>query len=347
MENIILSNSKRIFYEVGYFETNISNITKECGISRDKFYMYYESKEDLLVEVIKMDLELCRKEIETLVPKEGEASIKMKMFIRALLSVFKKNPFFFALLMELEEKKEKLPSSTEGWMKYFWKDIRTFIGELLKSEKNLDEYRRELLTSLVEGQLKTYIAHLLTENRDKSDPSKLLFLDLEREITRLSTLVINTCRSFYTLLSNSDPAPGEVYNNKEFFKLLEEIRSTGKPLYLIFLDLTDLSTAPNLQKNYFRNKIYTDIGSFLIKYFRETDIIGRLCPSKFMILVRHDNILPDTLNPRMDKLIKTLKTEYSLGSEENIAWKILHLNSFEGLPQKFIYLKPLQQKNSG
>ena len=347
MEKIILSNSKKMFYEAGYFKTDISNITKKCGISADKFYMYYESKEDLLAQVIKEDLEVFREEVQTFVPKVGEGSLKMSMFIRALLKLLKNNPFFFTLLMELEENEKELSSFTNGWLKQFWKEVRTFIEELLESEDTLDQSRLELLTTLVENQLKIYIRHLLTDDKDRIDPAKLLFLNLERDISRLSTMTINTCRLFHIFSTKEDHSSAEVYKNKEFFKLFEKVRSDGKPLYLIFLDFNDLSTTEDLKKNYLKNSILTNIGFFLTKYFRRNDIVGRLCPPKFMILVRYENFITDTLNSRMDKLIRDLKNEYSLTSTDNIKWKVLHLNSLEDFPQKLTHLKPLKEKNIG
>lgn len=57
MEDIILYHSRRLFYELGYFKTKVSNITKRCGISTGMFYRHYDSKEELLVKIIKSDLD--------------------------------------------------------------------------------------------------------------------------------------------------------------------------------------------------------------------------------------------------------------------------------------------------
>jgi len=190
MENTILYNSRKMFYEAGYFETNISNITKKCSISTDSFYIYYESKEDLLIKIIKKDLEVYKNKINYLIPKKEDISLKMEMLMRTILNFLKKNPFFFVMLSELEEDNKKLSPTTKKWLRQFWTETRSLTIKFLKSWENLGRDTRELLATLIEGQLKTYIRHLLIEDSDK-----LLSSGIEGEVARLSTLVINTCHS--------------------------------------------------------------------------------------------------------------------------------------------------------
>ena len=95
MENIILYNSRELFYELGYFKTKISDITKKCGISTGKFYRHYDSKEDLLIKIIKKDLDVYAKEVKILVPEQGEVAFKLQIIIRSILNFLKKNPFPF------------------------------------------------------------------------------------------------------------------------------------------------------------------------------------------------------------------------------------------------------------
>lgn len=347
MKNIILDNSKKMFYEVGYFKTDISNIIKKCGISTDSFYMHYDSKEDLLVKIIRKDLEVYRNKINYLIPKKEDASLKMEMLIRTILNFLKKNPFFFVMLSELEEDNKKLSPTTQKWLKQFWTETRSLTMKFLKSWENLGKDSRELLPTLIEGQLKTYIRHLLIE-----DPDKLLSLGIEGEIARLSTLVINTCHSLNIHTSGETIAPlTEPNTNKEFFKLFEEARSSGKPLHLIFLDLKIFSATGNPQKIFLRDSILADIETLLKKYFRGTDLVDRISSFKFTVLVTPENPIPEKLESRMEKLIVDLQSKYSFISIEHIPWKLLNLNSGEDLFKNFINLRPLQEnycrKNSG
>ena len=48
----IIQTAIYFFGEKGYFSTSMQDIAKECGISKGTLYNFFESKEDLLVQVI-------------------------------------------------------------------------------------------------------------------------------------------------------------------------------------------------------------------------------------------------------------------------------------------------------
>lgn len=86
MENIILYNSRQLFYELGYFKTKISDITKKSGISTGKFYRCYNSKEELLSQIIKKDLKIYIDDTKNLVPKTGDNEFKLRMIIQSIFN---------------------------------------------------------------------------------------------------------------------------------------------------------------------------------------------------------------------------------------------------------------------
>ncbi|MGC9064952.1 MAG: TetR/AcrR family transcriptional regulator, partial [bacterium] len=56
----ILNSALKLFFEKGFNETSIDEITRLAGISKGSFYTYFQSKEDLLSEVIKAAIEATR-----------------------------------------------------------------------------------------------------------------------------------------------------------------------------------------------------------------------------------------------------------------------------------------------
>lgn len=61
-----------IFLEKGYKRTNISDITKQAGMAVGSFYKYYQSKEDIFLEVYRKENEQVRSKIINTINWEGE-----------------------------------------------------------------------------------------------------------------------------------------------------------------------------------------------------------------------------------------------------------------------------------
>lgn len=346
MENVILYNSRELFYELGYFKTKISDITKKSGISTGKFYRCYNSKEDLLSQIIKKDLKIYTEEVRTLVPEVGDNLFKLKMIVRSIFNFLKKNPFFFALLIELKENEEKLSSFSKKCLNSFWDETKTLILELLKYDDHFDKDKEKLLISMMESQVKLYIRYLLSEKNGKCYPEKLLFSSMEDELNNVSTIIVNTFKSLNgaTVKKIIDPLTG-AYTNRYFFELLKKTHNSGKSFNLILLDLKIFYITEDTQKKFFRDNILANTGNLLKKYFRTTDLVGRLGPSKFMILLLGENDMQDLFKFRVVKIIEELQIKFSCISTEDIIWKHLHINSKEDLLDKFNELNSTKYNN--
>jgi len=341
MEDIILYHSRELFYELGYFKTKISNITKKCGISTGMFYRHYDSKEELLVKIIKKDLVSYSKEVEILISDKGDIAFKLEMIIRLILSFLEKNPFFFSLLIELEERDEKFSVSTRKWINHFWDDTKGRIRELLKSGKKVREDREDLLASLVESHLKIYIRYLLSKKSNRYKPRKLIYLDMETEVRALSAGVLSTYRSLnaFSYKETIDHLTG-TYTNRYFFELVEKAIASRKPIHLIYLDLTSFFLK---SKNiFFTESILTDIGSLLRKNSRGIDSVGRLCNFKFIVLVLSDELPQSAIDSRIEFFGKNLKGKYPFVCLKDIVWKHLYTRPGEDILKKFRELKSIE-----
>lgn len=341
MEDIILYHSRKLFYELGYFKTKISNITKKCDISTGMFYRHYNSKEELLVKIIKKDLVSYSKEVEILISDKGDIAFKLEMIIRLILSFLERNPFFFSMLIELEERDEKLSASTRKWIDHFWDDTKGRIRKLLKSGKKVREDREDLLASLVESHMKIYIRYLLSKKSYRCKPQKLMYLDIETEVRALSAGVLSTYRSLnaFSYKETIDHLTG-TYTNRYFFELVEKVITSRKPMHLIYLDLTNFFLK---SKNmFFIESILTDIGSLMIKNSRGTDFIGRLCNFKFIILVLSDELPQTTINRRVKLTGRKLKDKYPFVCLEDLVWKHLYIRPGEDIFKKFKELKSIE-----
>lgn len=72
-KNKVINAAKKEFARVPFEETSIKNIVEDAGIARGSFYQYFESKEDLLIFLIKNHVEKLNSNIEeVLKSKNGD-----------------------------------------------------------------------------------------------------------------------------------------------------------------------------------------------------------------------------------------------------------------------------------
>ncbi len=68
----IIENASRIFSEKGYRGTTVDDVVQATGIAKGTFYLYFESKEELLIEVIKNLIEETLRRIDRKLREAGK-----------------------------------------------------------------------------------------------------------------------------------------------------------------------------------------------------------------------------------------------------------------------------------
>lgn len=53
----IRNSARKVFYEKGFFPASVEEIAEVAGVSRATVYLYYRSKEEMLLELMRQDLE--------------------------------------------------------------------------------------------------------------------------------------------------------------------------------------------------------------------------------------------------------------------------------------------------
>jgi AcrR family transcriptional regulator len=53
----ILGAARAVFYEKGFFESSVDEIARRSGLSRATVYLYFKSKDEILFELLKEDLD--------------------------------------------------------------------------------------------------------------------------------------------------------------------------------------------------------------------------------------------------------------------------------------------------
>lgn len=92
----ILNVASILFAEKGYEYTSVDEISKECGISKGSFYKYFQSKEDLMLEIFQKTPDGLANLLQTIYSSQYESSSeKLTAFISIALEYMlnKQTPF--------------------------------------------------------------------------------------------------------------------------------------------------------------------------------------------------------------------------------------------------------------
>jgi hypothetical protein len=80
-EKLIIDVAMKLFAEKGFDATSIQEIVDEAGISKGAFYLYFKSKEDLLIEIFKYFYNKRKKKIEEICKRDLSPREKLIEYI--------------------------------------------------------------------------------------------------------------------------------------------------------------------------------------------------------------------------------------------------------------------------
>ena len=87
----ILSAAERIFARHGFFAARVSEIAKEAGVADGTIYLYFKSKDDLLISLFESRMKQVNEELEAAIAKEPPPR-QLHAFIRTYLRLVHDEP---------------------------------------------------------------------------------------------------------------------------------------------------------------------------------------------------------------------------------------------------------------
>lgn len=88
--------------EVGYADASISLITSKAGVAQGTFYNYFESRQDILDQLLPVLGQQMRQHVGMRARKGRDFSEREELAFRAFFSFLKETPHFFRILNEAE-----------------------------------------------------------------------------------------------------------------------------------------------------------------------------------------------------------------------------------------------------
>src|SRR5699024_12578869 len=234
----IMLTAIQFFSEKSYFSTSVQEIAEHCEISKGTFYTYFETKEELLIQVIdysrlklfehtmNLDFESTLSPKEKLIKKivmQYDVIVENKSFIFMLLGTFipQNNPRVSELI-------DKIHITTLNWYK-------TCLLEAYGDK--LDPYTWDF-TVILQATIKEYLILAIKEDKHLNSEKTVRFV-----VDRLETLIDHT-KDVKPILTSDKMSEFESFEEDiNFISPQEQIhqilKETEKKLYRLSLSKED------------------------------------------------------------------------------------------------------------
>jgi len=327
MEKDFILNSRNFFYKKGYFKTKISEIASKTGVSIGSFYRVFNSKEELLIAVIKQELELYQKEAKLLNITDFNFRWKVNQLCHISLGLLKENPHLFILLYDVGKKREKLSPGVHKWIDMIWEESK---GVFMKGIKEMIDVKKSdhlLIEALFENQFKIYFEYLLKDRSGALNPDSVVLMNLEEESKKLTSMIISSCESLNIIRKCSvyDPLT-KAYTPAYIRKQVKTYLEQGQSFFVSFMVFRWPEDAEKEKVMFFKESILRSFVNLIKEEFRSEDAIGRLCQNKFILVLSFNpGVYPVDFSKRikivinlLNKKIPLFKPEFFRYSKTNI-----------------------------
>ncbi|MBI2202458.1 MAG: TetR/AcrR family transcriptional regulator [Candidatus Rokubacteria bacterium] len=98
----IAEAAERIFGEKGYFRTSISDITREAGTALGTFYVYFDSKHDVFVEVLQGFARLIRQTTRAALGTGHDRIEEEERGFAAFFALIDSHPYLYRIVRQAE-----------------------------------------------------------------------------------------------------------------------------------------------------------------------------------------------------------------------------------------------------
>lgn len=141
--NLIIDTTIKLFYEKGYFQTNVTDITSEAGIAAGTFYLYFPNK-FVLYKYILMEFQHDIRRVISIAVSNVEGRFeKEKTGIKTFIQYAIDNPHAYNIIWEsLYIDKQLFIDYYEGFARRYEKGLKQSIkdGEMYDVDTELVSY---------------------------------------------------------------------------------------------------------------------------------------------------------------------------------------------------------------
>lgn len=164
-EKRIIEAAMSLFAKKGVTSTSIQDIANECGISKGAFYLYFKSKEALLLETFKYHFELIHSKMEAVRHRDLEPRALLIAQLSCQLSEINKHKDF--IIMQMRENAIPNNPSMAAFIQKMNADSNLFVKNALLAiyGESVEEYIWDLST-ILQGMIHSYLKFIILEKAE-------------------------------------------------------------------------------------------------------------------------------------------------------------------------------------
>lgn len=98
----IVEAAEKVFGELGYFQASVSGITREAGVALGSFYVYFESKHEVFVEVLRSLAQLIRHATRSAIEHARDRVEAEERGFAAFFSLIESHPYLYRIVRQAE-----------------------------------------------------------------------------------------------------------------------------------------------------------------------------------------------------------------------------------------------------
>lgn len=338
MNTDIFNIAKSLFYEKGYSKTKISDITGKLGLVPANFYRYYNSKEDLLKEIIINETSDCIASLEKISTKESFHE-KLKLIFETNLRLLFEKPHFFALLMEIKNAKYKLEKPTINLANSINTKTVDSLNNIL-DHSTLDPFTKRVTSSILIDNLNIFLDNLIKDSTENICPTRLITKNFDEEFNDLFKLIKSICCGLgisNNAFSRLDEVTG-VLKEDFFLELLTKsyncITNQKSNVDILYITVSGYEK----KKNFFSKNILQSIGIWLKSSFRDSDQAGLIGDNSFALLLsKHSQSSSSLLLERCLEFENALQKKYPTLNNLTLDSRILNIEEGNSIDFKAFF----------
>ncbi len=125
-----MAAAEKVFAARGFFHARVAEIAREAGVADGTIYLYFKSKDDLLISLFEQRMERVNADLAAAVAAESTAEGKLLAFVRTYLGLIKENPNIAEVLtIELRQSSKFMKEAANPRFGDLLKLIATVVAE--------------------------------------------------------------------------------------------------------------------------------------------------------------------------------------------------------------------------
>lgn len=166
----ILRTALAVFAERGYHQTRISDIIAAAGIARGTFYLYFQSKSAIFLELLDELLVELRDNVDGVETGPGAPGVEHQLLdtVTNIVRVVEEQRLLATIILR---EAVGLDEDVDQKLNDFYGSLRRFIGESLQNGQRMGLVRRDVDTDIVAscilGSVKYILEQYVVHNPDE------------------------------------------------------------------------------------------------------------------------------------------------------------------------------------